>query len=113
MYNTFVSIQMYYCIYLCIWLCFSYKHCMRLNVKLCELHWTFNKINIIIDMTATPSLQDQYILKMHLKMVHMPAEVLFECTVCSKKFTRKAHLKRHLRIHDPEKPFKCPHCDYR
>lgn len=46
-------------------------------------------------------------------MVHMPAEVLFECTVCSKKFTRKAHLKRHLRIHEPEKPYKCPHCDYR
>ncbi|XP_076444934.1 uncharacterized protein LOC143282926 [Babylonia areolata] len=57
--------------------------------------------------------KDQYILKMHVKMVHMPAEVLFECTVCGKKFTRKAHLKRHLRIHEPEKPFKCPHCDYR
>ncbi|KAL5010896.1 hypothetical protein ScPMuIL_013201 [Solemya velum] len=57
--------------------------------------------------------KDQYILRMHVKMVHMPAEVLFECTVCTKKFTRKAHLKRHLRIHDPEKPFKCPHCDYR
>ena len=58
-------------------------------------------------------LQDQYVLKMHIKMVHMPAEVLFECMICSKKFTRKAHLKRHLRIHDPEKPFKCPHCIYR
>lgn len=57
--------------------------------------------------------KDQYVLKMHVKMVHMPAEVLFECNVCSKKFTRKAHLKRHLRIHDPEKPFKCPQCQYR
>ncbi|XP_013410675.1 zinc finger and BTB domain-containing protein 17 [Lingula anatina] len=57
--------------------------------------------------------KDQYILKMHIKMVHMPAEVLYECNVCSKKFTRKAHLKRHMRIHDPEKPFKCPQCDYR
>ncbi|ESO92219.1 hypothetical protein LOTGIDRAFT_190955 [Lottia gigantea] len=57
--------------------------------------------------------KDQYILKMHVKMVHMPAEVLFECNICYKKFTRKAHLKRHLRIHDPEKPFKCPHCEYR
>ncbi|CAL1542656.1 unnamed protein product [Lymnaea stagnalis] len=57
--------------------------------------------------------KDMYILKMHIKMVHMPAEVLFECTVCSKKFTRKAHLKRHLRIHEPEKPYKCTVCDYR
>ena len=46
-------------------------------------------------------------------MVHMPAEVLYGCEICSKKFNRKAHLKRHLRIHEPEKPFKCPHCDYR
>ncbi|XP_014787255.1 zinc finger protein 236 [Octopus bimaculoides] len=57
--------------------------------------------------------KDQYILKMHVKMVHLPAEVLYECTICAKKFTRKAHLKRHLRIHDPEKPYKCPHCEYR
>ncbi|XP_005097960.1 uncharacterized protein LOC101852766 [Aplysia californica] len=57
--------------------------------------------------------KDMYILKMHVKMVHMPAEVLFECNICTKKFTRKAHLKRHLRIHDPEKPFKCLICDYR
>lgn len=57
--------------------------------------------------------KDQYILKMHVKMVHMPADVLFECTICYKKFTRKAHLKRHLRIHEAEKPYKCPHCEYR
>ncbi|XP_064612166.1 uncharacterized protein LOC135476165 [Liolophura sinensis] len=57
--------------------------------------------------------KDQYILKMHLKQVHMPADVLYECTVCGKKFTRKAHLKRHLRTHEVEKPFKCPHCEYR
>ncbi|XP_074645968.1 uncharacterized protein LOC141902222 [Tubulanus polymorphus] len=57
--------------------------------------------------------KDTYILKMHYKMVHLPAEVLFECNVCGKKFTRKAHLKRHLRIHAPLKPFKCNICDYR
>jgi len=57
--------------------------------------------------------QDQYILKMHIKMRHMEPDVLFQCNICSKMFTRKAHLKRHLRIHNPDKPYKCPHCDYR
>ncbi|XP_077530419.1 uncharacterized protein LOC144142640 [Haemaphysalis longicornis] len=57
--------------------------------------------------------KDPYILKMHLKMVHMPVEVLFECATCSKKFTRKAHLKRHARTHNPNKPLKCPLCEYR
>jgi len=57
--------------------------------------------------------QDQYILKMHIKMRHMEPEVLFQCNLCSKMFTRKAHLKRHLRIHNPDKPYRCPHCDYR
>ncbi|XP_077494081.1 uncharacterized protein LOC144104775 [Amblyomma americanum] len=57
--------------------------------------------------------KDPYILKMHLKMVHMPAEVLFECALCGKKFSRKAHLKRHTRTHNPNKPLKCPLCDYR
>ncbi|XP_023230469.1 uncharacterized protein LOC111630584 isoform X2 [Centruroides sculpturatus] len=57
--------------------------------------------------------KDHYILKMHLKMVHMPADVLFECDICKKKFNRRAHLKRHLRTHDPDKPFRCDQCDYR
>jgi len=57
--------------------------------------------------------QDQYILKMHIRMRHMEPDVLFQCNLCSKMFTRKAHLKRHLRIHNPDKPYKCPHCDYR
>ncbi|XP_052260585.1 uncharacterized protein LOC127864763 isoform X2 [Dreissena polymorpha] len=57
--------------------------------------------------------KDQYVMKMHVKMVHMPADVLYECNTCAKKFSRKAHLKRHLRIHEPEKPFKCHLCNYR
>lgn len=75
--------------------------------------WVRHTCLIVCRRVSVGLGQDQYILKMHVKMVHMPAEVLFECNVCGKKFTRKAHLKRHLRIHDPEKPFKCPHCDYR
>ncbi|XP_067951058.1 zinc finger protein 652-B-like [Watersipora subatra] len=57
--------------------------------------------------------KDQYILKMHVKMVHSPAEVLYQCEFCSKRFTRKAHLKRHARTHNTNKAFGCPHCDYR
>ena len=38
-------------------------------------------------------------------------EKLFECTVCSKRFTQSAHLAKHSRIHSGEKPYKCPECD--
>ncbi|KAG8196916.1 hypothetical protein JTE90_027620 [Oedothorax gibbosus] len=57
--------------------------------------------------------KDHYILKMHIKMVHSIAEVLYTCDICEKKFTRKAHLKRHLRIHQPDRPYKCSFCNYR
>ncbi|XP_071043245.1 uncharacterized protein [Parasteatoda tepidariorum] len=57
--------------------------------------------------------KDHYILKMHIKMVHLPAETMYTCEICNKKFTRKAHLKRHLRIHEPDRPYKCSFCEYR
>ncbi|KAG1704455.1 Zinc finger protein Gfi-1b [Nymphon striatum] len=53
------------------------------------------------------------ILKMHIKLVHYPTPVFYECQICSNKFNRKAHLKRHLRTHDPERSHKCSLCDYR
>ncbi|GFS95982.1 zinc finger and SCAN domain-containing protein 10 [Nephila pilipes] len=67
---------------------------------------------IVCDMCGK-HYKDHYILKMHIKMVHMPAEVVFTCEICQKKFTRKAHLKRHLRIHEPHRPYKCSFCSYR
>jgi DNA-directed RNA polymerase subunit RPC12/RpoP len=33
-----------------------------------------------------------------------------QCSVCSSKFRRPEHLKRHLRSHTKEKPFECPQC---
>ncbi|GFR14338.1 zinc finger and SCAN domain-containing protein 10 [Trichonephila clavata] len=69
--------------------------------------------NGIVCDTCGKYYKDHYILKMHIKMVHMPAEVVFTCEICDKKFTRKAHLKRHLRIHEPHRPYKCSFCNYR
>ncbi|XP_047491158.1 zinc finger protein 536-like [Penaeus chinensis] len=37
----------------------------------------------------------------------------YVCGYCGKNFVAPAFLRRHIRAHTGEKPFKCPHCDFR
>ena len=50
-------------------------------------------------------------LSVTLKMLQLQKP--FECTVCHKRFTQKAHLVQHVRIHSGEKPFYCTVCNKR
>uniref|UniRef100_A0A672MG59 C2H2-type domain-containing protein n=1 Tax=Sinocyclocheilus grahami TaxID=75366 RepID=A0A672MG59_SINGR len=36
----------------------------------------------------------------------------FCCNLCDKKFSTKMTMRRHMGIHQGDKPFKCPHCHY-
>ncbi|XP_062849068.1 zinc finger protein ZFP2 [Trichomycterus rosablanca] len=36
----------------------------------------------------------------------------FCCLLCDKKFSTKLTMRRHMGIHQGEKPFECPHCHY-
>ena len=55
-----------------------------------------------------PSLEDQGRIFATLKTVI--AETPWACHMCPKKFTRKFHLKNHIRAHTAEKPFPCSEC---
>ena len=35
------------------------------------------------------------------------------CPFCPKVMTKLSNMKVHIRSHTGEKPFQCPHCDYR
>ena len=48
--------------------------------------------------------------KPHVKLTEDPSKT-FVCTLCSRRFRRQEHLKRHYRsLHTHEKPFECTDC---
>ena len=56
------------------------------------------------------SFTDQFKLNRHIETVHKKAQEK-ECDICHRKFSQKATMMRHRRIHLDIKPFKCGICE--
>ncbi|XP_072544307.1 zinc finger protein 335 isoform X2 [Salminus brasiliensis] len=50
--------------------------------------------------------------EMRVEGVKVPKRKEFCCTLCDRKFTSKLTMRRHMGIHQGDKPFECPHCHY-
>ena len=70
----------------------------KLNCKYCDRRYHHLKA------------RNKHMISEHIERCRKDGYV-FQCELCSKKFTSKGDLNRHLKIHTGEKSFKCDFCE--
>lgn len=83
------------------------------NIKLFKKHLAAHEV--FFCFTCSKAYQPKKNYNRHMRNVHNKNGSLprVSCHICKKSLKNKYFLKTHLKIHDPETDYHCPHCKYK
>ncbi|OQR79550.1 zinc finger protein-like [Tropilaelaps mercedesae] len=83
------------------------------KANVCSGQLSGNTSSVAVRGTSGATVNESLQAVKNRKQYTQRAEKDRTCPICSKSFPSPSHVRTHIRKHTQEKPFVCPHCDFR